>query len=64
MIKMGAKNLLSHSLKIARKDLIELFRNKLGLADAYHNAAVNDGDDRFYLSIQRQLDKRYACCIS
>jgi ABC-2 type transport system permease protein len=29
---MGAKNLLSHSLKIARKDLIELFRNKLGLA--------------------------------
>jgi ABC-2 type transport system permease protein len=32
VIKMGAKNLLVHSLKIARKDLIELFRNKLGLA--------------------------------
>ncbi len=28
---MGAKTLLSHSLRIAWKDLIELFRNRLGL---------------------------------
>jgi len=28
---MGAKTLLSHSLRIARKDLTELFRNRLGL---------------------------------
>ena len=31
MIKMGAKTLLSHSLRIAWKDLTELFRNRLGL---------------------------------
>ena len=31
MIKMGAKNLLSHSLRIAWKDLMELFRNRMGL---------------------------------
>jgi ABC-2 type transport system permease protein len=29
---MGAKTLLSHSLRIAWKDLVELFRNRLGLA--------------------------------
>jgi ABC-2 type transport system permease protein len=29
---MGAKTLLSHSLRIAWKDLLELFRNRLGLA--------------------------------
>jgi ABC-2 type transport system permease protein len=28
---MGAKSLLSHSFRIARKDLTELFRNRLGL---------------------------------
>src|SRR3990170_3209300 len=28
---MGAKSLLSHSLRIAWKDLVELFRNRLGL---------------------------------
>jgi ABC-2 type transport system permease protein len=28
---MGARSLLSHSFKIARKDLLELFRNRLGL---------------------------------
>src|SRR4030067_2863924 len=28
---MGAKSLLSHSLRIAWKDLTELFRNRLGL---------------------------------
>src|SRR4030043_1358959 len=28
---MGAKTLLSHSLRIAWKDLVELFRNRLGL---------------------------------
>ena len=28
---MGAKNLLSHSLRIAWKDLMELFRNRMGL---------------------------------
>ena len=28
---MGAKNLLSHSFRIAAKDLTELFRNRLGL---------------------------------
>jgi len=31
MIKMGAKNILSHSLRIAWKDLLEVFRNRLGL---------------------------------
>jgi len=31
VIKMGAKTLLSHSLRIAWKDLTELFRNRLGL---------------------------------
>ncbi len=31
MIDMGAKTLLSHSLRIAWKDLTELFRNRLGL---------------------------------
>ena len=31
MIKMGTKNLLSHSFRIAWKDLTELFRNRLGL---------------------------------
>jgi ABC-2 type transport system permease protein len=29
---MGARTLLSHSLRIAWKDLVELFRNRLGLA--------------------------------
>ena len=31
MIKMGAKTLMSHSLRIAWKDLMELFRNRMGL---------------------------------
>jgi len=31
VIKMGAKTLLSHSFRIAWKDLTELFRNRLGL---------------------------------
>ena len=31
MIKMGAKDVLSHSLRIAWKDLLEVFRNRLGL---------------------------------
>lgn len=31
MIKMGAKTLFSHSIRIAWKDLTELFRNRLGL---------------------------------
>ncbi len=31
MIKMGAKNMISHSLRIAWKDLMELFRNRMGL---------------------------------
>jgi len=31
VIKMGAKNLLSHSFRIAWKDLMELFRNKMML---------------------------------
>lgn len=31
MINMGAKTLISHSFRIAWKDLIELYRNKLGL---------------------------------
>ena len=31
MIKMGAKNLISHSLRIAWKDTMELFRNRMGL---------------------------------
>ena len=31
MIKMGAKHMLSNSLRIAWKDLMELFRNRMGL---------------------------------
>lgn len=31
MIKMGAKTLISHSFRIAWKDLMELFRNRMGL---------------------------------
>jgi ABC-2 type transport system permease protein len=31
VIKMGAKNMISHSLRIAWKDLMELFRNRMGL---------------------------------
>jgi len=31
VIKTGSKNMLSHSLRIAWKDLIELFRNRMGL---------------------------------
>ena len=31
MIKMGAKNMISHSFRIAWKDLMELFRNRMGL---------------------------------
>ncbi len=31
MIKMGAKTMISHSLRIAWKDLMELFRNRMGL---------------------------------
>ena len=31
MIRMGAKNLISHSFRIAWKDLMELFRNRMGL---------------------------------
>jgi len=31
VIKMGAKTMLSHSLRIAWKDLMELFRNRMGL---------------------------------
>ncbi len=31
MIRMGAKTLISHSLRIAWKDLMELFRNRMGL---------------------------------
>jgi len=31
VIRMGAKNMISHSLRIAWKDLMELFRNRLGL---------------------------------
>ena len=31
MINMGAKTMLSHSLRIAWKDLMELFRNRMGL---------------------------------
>jgi ABC-2 type transport system permease protein len=31
VIKMGAKAMLSHSLRIAWKDLMELFRNRMGL---------------------------------
>ena len=31
MIKMTAQTILKHSLRIAQKDLIELFRNRLGL---------------------------------
>ena len=31
MIDMGAKTLFSHSMRIAWKDLTELFRNRLGL---------------------------------
>ena len=31
MIKMGAKTMLSHSFRIAWKDLMELFRNRMGL---------------------------------
>ncbi len=31
MSNMGAKTLLSHSFRIAWKDLTELFRNRLGL---------------------------------
>jgi ABC-2 type transport system permease protein len=31
VIKMGAKTMISHSLRIAWKDLMELFRNRMGL---------------------------------
>jgi ABC-2 type transport system permease protein len=31
VIEMGAKNMISHSLRIAWKDLMELFRNRMGL---------------------------------
>jgi ABC-2 type transport system permease protein len=31
VIKMGAKNMISHSFRIAWKDLMELFRNRMGL---------------------------------
>lgn len=31
MIKLGAKNMISHSFRIAWKDLMELFRNRMGL---------------------------------
>ncbi len=31
MIRMGAKTMISHSLRIAWKDLMELFRNRMGL---------------------------------
>jgi hypothetical protein len=31
VIRMGAKTMLSHSLRIAWKDLMELFRNRMGL---------------------------------
>ncbi len=31
MIEMGAKNMISHSFRIAWKDLMELFRNRMGL---------------------------------
>ncbi len=31
MINMGAKTMISHSLRIAWKDLMELFRNRMGL---------------------------------
>ena len=31
MIKMGSKNMISHSFRIAWKDLMELFRNRMGL---------------------------------
>ena len=31
MIRMGAKNMISHSFRIAWKDLLEVFRNRMGL---------------------------------
>ena len=31
MIQMGAKNMISHSFRIAWKDLLEVFRNRMGL---------------------------------
>jgi len=31
VIKMGSKNMISHSFRIAWKDLMELFRNRMGL---------------------------------
>ncbi|MEJ2241135.1 MAG: ABC transporter permease [Candidatus Bathyarchaeota archaeon] len=31
MIRLGAKNMISHSVRIAWKDLMELFRNRMGL---------------------------------
>jgi ABC-2 type transport system permease protein len=31
VIKMGAKNMIAHSFRIAWKDLMELFRNRMGL---------------------------------
>ncbi len=31
MIKMGVKNMISHSFRIAWKDLLEVFRNRMGL---------------------------------
>ncbi|MEJ2280858.1 MAG: ABC transporter permease [Candidatus Bathyarchaeota archaeon] len=31
MSKLGAKNMISHSVRIAWKDLMELFRNRMGL---------------------------------
>ena len=47
---MGARTLLSHSFRIAWKDVLELYRNKLGLVLLIVMPAVHDGDGRFHLS--------------